>query len=213
MPAAFARHELVWFAAGAAHPSDDADRAEIEAWCAAGRPAIVRTVAARDRAGEIPLGIPLPLDKGRRRIALTVSPDAVTFRDALPDLETCWPWAPHDWQPSLRSVASRAAHLGIEIRVHGSLGWQVLTNLTYLRPQSDIDLLLRAPSDLPAGHLGMLLRDLAASDAPRFDGEVELGEGGTVAFRELLADSEQVLVKRGDGAVLVRRAELDLACI
>lgn len=208
----FVRHELVWFPASAARLSDESDRAQVEAWCTAGRPAIVRSAGPCDRTSWIPLGIPLPARENRRRVSLSIDPAVVLFRDQLPELETCWPWAPAPWQPTLRWIASRAAELRVEIRVHGSLGWQVLTNETYLRAESDIDLLLRPPRGLAADELGCLLRDLADSTAPRFDGEIVVEGGGTTAWRELLGDAPSVLVKHLHGAALVARAALGVAC-
>jgi phosphoribosyl-dephospho-CoA transferase len=209
---AFARHELVWFPASAARLSDESDRAQLQLWCAAGRPAIVRSAGPCDDVDRIALGIPLPLQHGCRRISLSIDPASVLFRDELPDLETCWPWSPPAWQAGLRAVASRAADLGVDIRVHGSLGWQVLTNEVYLRAESDIDLLLRTPRDLAPAELGALLRHLDASTAPRFDGEIAVDGGGTTAWRELLGDAPIVLVKRARSVDLVARAALGVTC-
>jgi phosphoribosyl-dephospho-CoA transferase len=85
--------------------------------------------------------------------------------------------------------------------------WQHLSGIPYLTPASDVDLLVR-PRD--AVELRSALALLAASGpagAPRLDGEVQLPDGRGVAWRELAARPDRVLVKSARGVALERTGD------
>jgi phosphoribosyl-dephospho-CoA transferase len=85
---------------------------------------------------------------------------------------------------------------------------QALTGLSYVRPGSDLDLLIhpRSLAELQAALL--LLRRHA--DALPLDGEIVFPDGGAVAWREFAGAgaTETVLVKASGAVRLVARTEL-----
>ncbi len=88
----------------------------------------------------------------------------------------------------------------------GSLAWQTLTEQPYLTDTSDLDALFLLASDT---QVRALLDGLAALDAwapMRIDGELIRADGAGVNWRELCADSPEVIVKTATGAVLTSAA-------
>lgn len=107
------------------------------------------------------------------------------------------------------ALAERLADAGFLARVFGSLAWGWLTGLSYVRPDSDVDLLIEPDSWGDAVRLTDLLTEAAAAaGAPRLDGEIILPGGWGVAWRELAARPNAVLLKGGEDAVLRPYAQL-----
>jgi phosphoribosyl-dephospho-CoA transferase len=94
----------------------------------------------------------------------------------------------------------------LHVQIFGSWSWQALTGLAYLRPSSDIDVLL------PVQNQAQLVTGLRHLQAARqtlpLDGEIVFPDDSAVAWREWLQQSEQVLVKSFDAVSLARREEL-----
>jgi phosphoribosyl-dephospho-CoA transferase len=189
------RHRFVWLDPGLAAGSGDAEEtALIETWLKAGHPAIVRRseIELRDY---IALGIALPTRLGRRRIALQVPEQAVVKQAMPPRLADALICAPAEWQHGLQEIANDLAHLGADVHVYGSLGWQYLTGEIYLRPQSDIDLLIVPRENCDADSVLAAFAHYAQVETPRLDGEMIIGSDRAVAWRELLMPSENILVR------------------
>ncbi|TCO83023.1 phosphoribosyl-dephospho-CoA transferase [Plasticicumulans lactativorans] len=193
------RHDSVWlhpdWAAHLASPLDAAAQAAVAGWCAAGRPLVTARRQPGDAAATLRLGLALPTCDGRRRIGLHLDTAAVARVAPPPPLAAALVAAPPAWREALAALAAAAAGLGVDCRVYGSLAWQFLSGAEYLRPASDVDLLLAADV-WPA--LERLLGRLAETTVPRLDGEVLLPDGDAVAWRELAARPARVLVKGPD---------------
>lgn len=199
-----ARHRLVWAAPERAEPADPRHRALVLEWLAIGRPAIVRRPFPGEPAGRIPLGIPLPLAEGRRRVALSVPPHALRRTEPPPLLSEVLGAAPDRWCRSLAELVDALPNA----RVYGSLAWEWLTGEAYLRPGSDLDLLVPVEGRETLDRALAVLRERADWTDPRLDGEFELPGGDAVAWRELLTDAPLLLVKGTGEAALRPRAEL-----
>lgn len=109
------------------------------------------------------------------------------------------------WTQALTGLAARAADAGFTARVFGSLAWGFLTGLSYVRPDSDVDLLFAPESWSDVLRLVDLLTAAAAQappGAPRLDGEIVLPGGWGASWRELAARPRAVLLKGGCDAVL-----------
>ena len=157
------------------------------------------------------LGLPTPSRWGRQRLSLRVSLSAVQYFDELPSAAEVVPLLPAPQRDAWLGLCSDLGRLGLQPQVYGSFGWQQLTGLSYLRPSSDIDLLL--PVDGPA-QADAAAATLAGSGfaQPRLDGELVFADGSAVAWREWQAwraalnrpggDGSQILVKRLDGVTL-----------
>lgn len=198
------RHRLVWAAPERAEPADPRDRALVLEWLAVGRPAIVRRPLPGEPAGRIPLGIPLPLAQGRRRVALSIPPGALRRTEPPPLLADALGAAPDRWCRSLAELADALP----DARVYGSFAWEWLTGEAYLRPGSDLDLSVPVAGRAALDRALSVLAERAGWIDPRLDGELELRGGDGVAWRELLSESPLLLVKGTADAALRPRADL-----
>lgn len=188
------RHDFVRLRAGWTNnllsPLAATEQALVAEWVIAGRPFVVARRQPEDVNGTLRLGLALP---DKRRIGFHLRSDAVA-RSAPPPLLADVPM-PASWQPSLTSLAAAATRAGVPARLYGSLAWQALTGLDYVRPDSsDVDLLFTPGDALALARLAVLLRPLAGQDHPRLDGEIVLPGGLAVSWREWL----------GGGPVLVK---------
>ena len=175
----------------------------VAGWAARGWPLVVRRPDCAASAGTVALGLPLPPSHGKRRIGVALPAAAILDLSPPPPLADASRVAPSDWAPTI----ARLLDLDQGVRTFGSLAWQSLTGLPYLSPTSDIDLLWS---------YGVRLDEIAAiaADAPmRIDGEIVAVDGGAVQWRELLQPSDEVLVKRLDGARTVSRASFMAAAV
>ena len=205
----FHRHDLLvidpshWEAVLAAVP-DKPDL--LVAWARRGWPVIVRRRLAGEPQDELPVGVQLPLSEGRRRVPLRVPPAAVIGHPERPDIAAALLHAPPGWRTSLTALQSLPGLRG-PARVFGSLLWQCVTHLPYLREQSDLDLTFPCDGDpLPVADA---IAEIDQGGHPRIDGELLLPDGAACHWREL-ADRRigEILVKTDHGAELRRREAL-----
>jgi phosphoribosyl-dephospho-CoA transferase len=175
-------------------------------WARRGWPVIVRRRLAGEPEHELPVGVQLPLSAGRRRIALLVPPEAVIGRPERPDIAAALPQTPPAWHATLTALRLLPGLCG-PARVFGSLLWQCVTGLPYLRPDSDIDLTFPC-----AGDPHLVAEAIAVIDRhghPRIDGELLLPDGAACHWRELAErHGRDILVKTSNGAELRPRDAL-----
>jgi phosphoribosyl-dephospho-CoA transferase len=219
--AALRRHQLVWLAPSAwqsaldwaeeGEAPDKDKRAAIGHWAAHDLPLVV-TRQACDWAGAVPgmalaLGLPLPHVWGRRRLRLDVREGELRAKGAFPAMADVAALLPPPVQARWATLTSVLAALDVEAVVYGSVGWQRLTGLDYLREGSDIDLLLPVTTTAQADAAVAALH-ASGIESPRLDGELVFPDGSAVAWREWAIWRaglvEQVLIKRLDGPVLAR---------
>ncbi|HEL2980964.1 TPA: malonate decarboxylase holo-[acyl-carrier-protein] synthase [Stenotrophomonas maltophilia] len=205
MPEQPARHTLAWLSANADWRADvAAQEPRLAAWFAQGLPAMVARRAADDPDPRLRLGVPLPPNEGKLRLALRVPLQDVQRLQLPPALDAVLTTGvPTDWQRALRAVARIAP-----ARVFGAFAWQHLSGLPYVHARSDIDLLWQVESRTQADALAAHLNAWEHEHARRVDGELCLPDGGAVNWREFAGDSRQVLVKRLEGAALHVRERL-----
>jgi phosphoribosyl-dephospho-CoA transferase len=174
-------------------------------WARRGWPLIVRRRLPGDGAG-VPLGLPLPPAYGKRRISVELPPEAIASVHPLPDLCTVIATAPVAWRPYLADLATIARDHDVRAGVFGGLGWQWLTGLAYLSPQSDVDIAWALPR---RERIDSLLGALAAVDAcspMRLDGEVLRADGAGVNWRELRSGRPEVALKTAIEVALCSRS-------
>jgi phosphoribosyl-dephospho-CoA transferase len=116
------------------------------------------------------------------------------------------PHAPASWRATLAALQSLPG-LAAPARVFGSLLWQCVTGLAYLREQSDLDLTFPCAGDpLPVAEA---IARFDRSGHPRIDGELLLPDGAACHWRELVErGGSDILVKTSDGIELRRRDAL-----
>lgn len=84
----------------------------------------------------------------------------------------------------------------------GGVGFMLATGLPVLHAQSDLDLVLRAPSPLDRRQTSLLSK-LMRSAACRIDLQIDTGFGG-FSFTEWLAGRDRILLKTDTGPLLTR---------
>jgi phosphoribosyl-dephospho-CoA transferase len=209
----FERHTLVWLAtqgwdaARAAAPP--AHHAALALWQQHEWPVVVRRTDVDTAPHQLDLGLPLPPDAvtgNKLRIALRVLRDHVD-RSAPPLALAAASHAADPWRRQLDQLRHDAGEC--ELRVFGSLAMQAMTGLPYVRPTSDIDLLLHPASQRQLDTMLALLARHA--DTLPLDGEIVFPGGRAVAWKEWLharANGAKVLVKQLDRVSLQHTALL-----
>ncbi len=184
--------------------------AGIRLWAEQGHPVIVRRPQPGDLPALLPVAVALPPGHGRARLAFQVAASDVAIREPPPTLLEVLPVIPEGWRTRAEAVLAEADRCGVIPRVFGSLMWQHVTGLAYLRPESDLDLVWPIARDQEAATLiGAVVAALSRLDrttGPRLDGEILVEGVGAANWRELgRPDVSQVLVKTGTDVVMMTR--------
>lgn len=197
----FERHTLVWLTMpgwdAARAVASTAHHAALAMWQQHDWPVVVRRTDVDTTPHQLDLGLPLPPDAvtgNKLRIALRVSREHVD-RSAPPLALAAASHAAGAWRSQLDHLRHDAGEC--DLRVFGSLAMQALTGLPYVRPTSDIDLLLRPASQRQLDTVLALLGRHA--DTLPLDGEIVFPGGRAVAWKEWLqarATAAKVLVKQ-----------------
>jgi phosphoribosyl-dephospho-CoA transferase len=210
------RHGLVWLSEAGwlealARVADD-HRYAVQRWRQHDWPAVIRRRDADCAAGEICLGIALPPDQDgvKLRVPLRVGLRGVRQMRAPLEIADVIEHAGSQWRNGLLELHGDVAAQRLEIRVYGSLALQALTGQSYLRPASDIDLLL-SPQDRLQLEQGVSLLKQCATRLP-LDGEISFPRGQAVSWKEWAQvcsnPDNRVLVKHDSGVALQRVDEL-----
>jgi phosphoribosyl-dephospho-CoA transferase len=183
-PLTLPRHTLVWPQPQASWQAlTPGAQTRLQAWFAAGHPAIVARADASEAAGMLRLGVPLPRSEGKQRLALRMHSSQLARRAPPPLLSQI---AAACAVPALQQLASMAA--GYQPRVFGSHAWQWLTGLDYVHADSDLDLLWSIEHAAQADAIVALLQQWEAGDGCRADGELLLPGQMAVNWREYQPD-------------------------
>lgn len=198
------RHDLLHVAPGAwkealrSRPDTVAGIDVLEGWADAGWPVIVRRRDPADSEDLVPIAVPLPPSAGRTRVALEVPRAAVCGRHAPLSLERARAVAPRAWQASIDALLAAGVRHRSRASVFGSLLWQALTGLAYVRASSDLDAAWAVGKGTDVVALVETLGVVDHECTPRIDGELIFPDGGGVSWRELARRPEAVVVKRLD---------------
>ena len=193
-------------------PWDDEARACIDHWAACRLPLVVTRQAVPIGPPQtdetLALGLAAPLRWRRRRLALAARRRDVAGFAEFPGLEPVLRMLPAPLRQPWRRLGRTLAAIGARPRVYGSHGWQCLTTMTYVHPQSDLDLWTAVDGVAQADAASAAFDDFAAAGAPRLDGELLFPDGRAVAWREWRAwragHCRSVLTKSLAGASLVK---------
>lgn len=219
---ALRRHDLVWLrttaaaravAAGPCCASVPEAMTLLAAWTAAGRPLIATRQAATLAPGQVQLGLALPPQLGKYRLAFILPKSVIARIEPPPLLAEIKDALPPVW----RAVAARLLAVwpihAVAPRVFGSVAMSAHTGLNCLGPKSDLDLLFEPRDRGAACALLDALRTYAVDvGEPRIDGEIRNPDGHAVAWRELVAATGKVLAKHDrDLPCLMARADFEAA--
>lgn len=188
-------HDLLWGMIPAHLPADAPEWARHV--LSAGQPVVVRRAIVAN--GQIAVGL---RGASRDQRYASVMPASGIVRIVRP--EQLVESLPSRDLPALRALAllkPSLDHLGLRWGVTGSVGFQLATGLVAAHADSDLDLLLRTPVELPRSYACEL--QLLLDGAPcRVDMQLET-PSGAVALREWASESARVLLKSQAGARLV----------
>ncbi|MDO0864058.1 malonate decarboxylase holo-[acyl-carrier-protein] synthase [Xanthomonas campestris pv. campestris] len=203
------RHALVWLRADAPWQAlTPGAKPRLQAWFAAGFPAVVARRAGAEQPGQVRLGVPLPPAEGKQRIALCAQVSDIARSVPALALPEVISHAPPQWQGALHALQAQATAIGMQPRVFGSFAFQAVTGLPYVHAASDVDLLWTLDTPTQAHAVVTLLQQWEHATARRADGELLLPDGNAVNWREYAGGAQQVLVKRNDGCRLLPRTAL-----
>jgi len=204
----FERHQLVWIGdeawADLVAGAECSEARDIVAhWRSRRLPLVVCRQPEGLAAERLAVGLPAPRRWPRRRLSLDVPRAAVLFAGAFPSLLQVA--RRNRWERSAFALHDALAGAGASARVHGSYGWEALTDEGFVHAASDIDLCIAVPdfdaAQRAVAHLG------AARLPRRLDGEIVFADGQAVAWRELgrllSLDTDDILVKSLHGPRLV----------
>lgn len=185
---------------------DDVARPCLEHWAARRLPLVVTRQAA-EPADPLALGLAAPLRWQRRRIALRVERRHIAWCDEFPRIEALTPSLPQRRRDAWQRLSRALSSLGATTRVYGSHGWQLLSALPCVHPDSDIDLWTGVADAAQADAVAAALEGLDAPHLPRLDGELLFPDGRAFAWREWRAwragRCRAILSKTLHGASLV----------
>lgn len=134
------------------------------------------------------VGIAAPMRWGLERLQLKVRKTDIAYFDDFPLANAACKLMSSEHRDASRRLFQELSIAGLRCRVFGSHGWQLLTGLKYLRPGSDLDLLLNVSSPDEADRAAdCLMRHEQQANLPRIDGELAFGNGSAVSWREWLA--------------------------
>lgn len=210
------RHDLIWIDRHGAGfdccGGCEASRWLVAQWIAAGRPFVVarQPSAVRETRQTLRVGLALPPQAGKVRIAIDVAANTVARIEPPAALRSVVVRMTDDWRPALSSLQNRSTDAAIELRVFGSVAWQALTGLRYVTSSSDLDVLWKPGSRSQLARGMSLLASWERASGIRLDGEILFGGDSAVALREwrVRHRSARVLVKTLFGATLQRPVSL-----
>ena len=195
----FQRHDLLkidpraWREGLAARPELQ-NLPHLSDWARQGWPVIVRRYLPADCRDLVPIAIPLPPGAQKLRIALALPKESVIAPLPPVSLREAQKTAPSIWQDTIEAILAIADQHQVNVSIFGSLLWQALTGLDYLRVSSDLDLLWHLQGASFSWSLIDAIAWLDRKSPVRIDGEIRLSCGG-LNWREIASGQSEILVK------------------
>jgi phosphoribosyl-dephospho-CoA transferase len=162
-------------------------------WIGRGRPVIIRRPCKSEDGKFVYVGLSLPPDPVKRRLAFRLPYSSLTNVVEPPLWTECAEASPESSQiagPILSAV--EAAKLPLQ--TFGSYAWQHYTGLSYVTPQSDIDLIVPINHREDWRRFRQLMSETKITDQ-RVDLEIILNGDASFHWREFEAPGSQLLFK------------------
>lgn len=197
----FERHMLVWLSAegwsAAQATTQPQHKLAFKLWQTQDWPLIVRRTDTDAAPDQICLGLPLPPDEDtgeKIRIALRANVGYISKAAPALELAAVLRSAESPWRAPLTALEHDAA--GMHLRVYGSMAMQAITQLPYVSPTSDVDILFHPASRRQLDDGVSVLDRHGALMA--LDGEIVFPGGAAVSWKEwrmAIANPAKVMVK------------------
>jgi len=195
-------HDLLWIADAAAITAAE----PLPAWASSEWLRRAPVVIRRENAGPGRLPVGLRGTTRSERFPAYLAPTAVRRRLGPEDLAARRVWrdqagfGEHAALAALAALAPMLDATGLVWGPTGSVGFALASGLPVLRPDSDLDLVLRAPDPLGSEQRKIVAR-LGARVTCRLDVQIDTGRGA-FAFAEWIAGHRRVLLKTDSGPLL-----------
>lgn len=161
--------------------------------------------------GQVKLAINCLVEGCKYRVACLVDADDIELIIRPLSLHTLLKERTHTFTDTvINDFAEAVQQLGCEVYVYGSYAYEYLTKEAYVRPSSDLDLVLY-PKDLTQiSEILALIQHTQAQSQIRLDGEIQIHPDWHVSFNELLMiypDQTQRIIVKGLQRVDMLRLE------
>ena len=202
------RHDWAYLRADARPAFAAADEATLRFahdWLAQGRPLVV--ARQPESAGQLALGLALPVEFATRRLACTVDhAEVVRSRNPLTVDEAVHVLSEQDAR-ALRRFASAVAGHALSIGVYGSTAWESMSGLRYRHEDSDVDVVCDVASSAGLTACLAAFSEGTRDFRSRLDGEIRFTGGRAVAWRELAEACA------GTSSLVLAKGERDIALL
>jgi phosphoribosyl-dephospho-CoA transferase len=186
---------------------NDADL--VHNWILKNCPFIVRRPSVSADQSTVYAGLALPPDPVKRRIALKMPSHLVRKRADPPSWADCQQTSPSpDKTPLVLPIVRAAEAAGVQVRTFGSYAWQFWSGLSYVTPESDIDLLVEIEA---RKSWRRFWEAISGRDRlhPKIDLEILLAGDASFRWSEFLSASRQILFKANSGVWLGHRSSIE----
>lgn len=204
----YARHTFLRLNHDAAPINVCGSQAALRSWLAETPIAIVRSFRDGEDREAVPVGSALPAARDRARIGYSVAAGAIAEVIGRCPLSETLQVAPETWREKLQCLVDGMTAAGLVPLTYGSLAWQFVTGLPYIRETSDIDVAVKLSNRADLKAALSVLRAADEMRGPRIDGELIWDDEAAVNWRECDGVGAELLVKGPDGAALCARERM-----
>ncbi|MBB4303748.1 phosphoribosyl-dephospho-CoA transferase [Rhodobium orientis] len=178
-----------------------------QAFLADGIPGIVcrPTQACPDNGGQIGFSFPFRIGEERVRSAVPVRADQIEHYVTPYEVMDRAGASPRVVHPVLIELRKVAAAAGVRLGLIGSAAMQVVTGLDYLRPDSDLDVLVEAGGPQQLQRFWQEACALSTRTGTAIDAEIDMQGRCGVKLSEYMSDAELLLAKTISGVELIGR--------
>ncbi len=200
MPDFFRRHSFAWVGdeeslfdrISGETPQDDV--AILRTWLGKRNPLIVRRPCLIEDGKTVCLGLALPPDPAKRRLAFRLPLAEIGKLVEPPLWRDCVASAAMKVARRVKSVLLATENAGLPLQTFGSYAWQYYTGLSYVTPNSDIDVLVQIKSRDEWEKFRQLMID-PKKTPHRVDLEIVLSGDASFNWREFGAPGTRLLFK------------------
>jgi phosphoribosyl-dephospho-CoA transferase len=162
-------------------------------WLGRGRPVIIRRPCRSEDGKSVYVGLSLPPDPGKRRLAFRL-PFSSLANVVEPPLWTECTEASSESSELAGPILSVIEAAKLSLQTFGSYAWQHYTGLSYVTPNSDIDLVVPINRREDWQRFRQLMSETQTTDQ-RVDLEINLNGDASFNWREFAAPGPQLLFK------------------